>query len=311
MAGQEDAGETQRAGSDAATTLETGSGSFFYYPAGERSPIEVFYHRPRSLTASSRVLLVIPGAGRNADSYRDAWVEASEAYSVLILSPRYPEADYDFGAYHMVGTMRNIDLRSAASYREQSNIVDLDETKLVYEAESRQERWILGDFDKIVARGRQLAKLENGSYDAFGHSAGGQILHRFALLLPNSNVDRILAANSGFYTLPTALAAMPFGLAGMGVGEQTLARSFSKKLTVLVGELDNAEETGGTLLRSASADRQGLHRRARGEYFHQAAEDRAREIGAAFNWELLIVDGVGHDHVGMADAAARILYVDQ
>ncbi len=260
------------------------------------------------MTADSRVLLVIPGAGRNADDYRDAWVEESEAYSVLILSPRYPEDEYDFGGYHMVGTMRNIDLRSAVSYREQSNIVDLDETKLVYEAESRRDLWILSDFDRIVERGRQLAHLRNGAYDAFGHSAGGQILHRLALLLPDSDVDRIVAANSGLYTLPSFVDPMPFGLAGMGVGEQTLALGFAKNLIVLVGELDNEHESGGTLLRSSSADLQGLHRKARGENFYEVASARAQETGMVFNWNLVIVDGVGHDHVGMGDAAARILY---
>ena len=307
-ADQDEGGQDRRADNKVVTTLDTGSGSFQYFPTGDRPPIDVFYHRPRSMTADSRVLLVIPGAGRNADVYRDAWVEESEAYSVLILSPRYPEDDYDFGGYHMVGTMRNIDLRSAVSYREQSNIVDLDESKLVYEAESRRDRWILSDFDRIVERGRQLAQLRNGPYDAFGHSAGGQILHRFALLLPDSDVDRIVAANSGFYTLPNFVDPMPFGLAGMGVGEQALALGFAKNLIVLVGELDNEHEIGGTLLRSSSADLQGLHRKARGENFYEVARVRAQEIGTVFNWNLVIVDGVGHDHVGMGDAAARILY---
>ena len=229
-ADQDDGGQDWGVDSSVVTTLDTGSGSFQYFPTGDRLPIDVFYHRPRSMTADSRILLVIPGAGRNADDYRDAWVEESEAHSVLILSPRYPEEEYDFGGYHMVGTMRNIDLRSAVSYREQSNIVDLDETKLVYEAESRRERWILNDFDRIVERGRQLAQLRNGAYDAFGHSAGGQILHRLALLLPDSDVDRIVAANSGLYTLPSFVDPMPFGLAGMGVGEQTLALGFCEEL---------------------------------------------------------------------------------
>ena len=292
----------------AVTPLDIGSGSFLYFPMGDRPPIEVFYYRPRSMTSDSSMLLVIPGAGRNADSYRDAWVEASEAHSVLILSPKYPVEEYDFGGYHMVGAMRDIDLTSAVSYREDSNIVDLDEERLVYQAESRKEQWILEDFDRIVARGRQLARLNSDSYDAFGHSAGGQILHRFALLLPDSGADRIVAANSGFYTLPDSLAPMPFGLAGMGIGDQSLALGFAKNLVVLIGELDNEHETRGTLLRSASADLQGLHRKARGEYFHTVARARAKQMGTAFNWDLIIVEGVGHDYIRMSGAAAHLLY---
>ena len=130
-ADRDDVGQHRGANSSVVTTLDTGSGSFQYFPTGDRPPIEVFYHRPRSMTADSRVLLVIPGAGRNADSYRDACVEESETYSVLILSPRYPEDEYDFGGYHMVGTMRIIDMRSAISYREQSNIVDWGERTIM------------------------------------------------------------------------------------------------------------------------------------------------------------------------------------
>ncbi len=233
---------------------------------------------------------------------------ASEEYSVLVLAPMYLESAYDFGGYHMVGTMRNLNIVEAATYRENSNIVDLDEAKLVFLAETRKERWIIGDFDRIVALGKQLAGLRTDGYDAFGHSAGGQILHRFALLMPDSRVDRIIAANSGFYTLPDFRRPMPFGLAGLGIGEQALSAAFSKKLNVFVGELDNENETGGTLLRSASADGQGIHRLARARFFFDFARARAREIDSAFNWELIVVDGVGHNHRRMGDAAARILY---
>ena len=289
-------------------TLAVGSGSFQFDPPGDRPPIEVFYHRPQSMTVDSRVLLVIPGAGRNADSYRDAWVPESEKYSVLILSPLYPEADYDFGGYHMVGTMQNLDISAAARFREGSNVVELDETKVAFRAETRRENWILGDFDRIVDHAKQRTGLRTEAYDAFGHSAGGQILHRLALLLPDSRIDRIVAANSGFYTLPDFRTPLPFGMAGMGIGEQGLSHSFAENLTVFVGELDNENETGGTLLRSATADQQGVHRLARARFFFDFASARAKEINSTFNWQLIVVDGVGHNHRAMGDAAAKVLY---
>ncbi len=56
--------------------------------------ITVFYHRPDRFDRGSPVVMVIPGAGRHGDDYRDAWMGASEEHGVLVLSPRYPEKYY-------------------------------------------------------------------------------------------------------------------------------------------------------------------------------------------------------------------------
>lgn len=81
-----------------------------------------------------------------------------------------------------------------------------------------------------------------------------------------------------------------------------------KKLILLIGELDNETETGGTLLRSKTADQQGLHRLARAKYFYQEAISIAEEKDLECNWELKIIPGVGHNHRQMGEAAADFLY---
>ncbi|MCR9287561.1 MAG: hypothetical protein NXI23_09285 [Bacteroidetes bacterium] len=53
----------------------------------------------------------------------------------------------------------------------------------------------------------------------------------------------------------------------MPILEENLVTSFSKKLVLFNGELDNENETGGTLLRSPTVDKQGLHRIERGHFF--------------------------------------------
>ena len=101
----------------------------------------------------------------------------------------------------------------------------------------------------------------------FGHSAGGQILHRMVLLHPFSKANRIIAANSGSYTLPDTSAKFPFGIKNISHTAKMLDGAFQKKLTILLGEKDNANETRGRILRSKTADQQGTHRLARGKYF--------------------------------------------
>ena len=274
----------------------------------ENDTIEVHYHLPPNFSENSEVLLLVPGAGRNGDSYRDAWVEESEKYGVLILSPSFPEEAYPFQAYHLGGTVKLDKLDSALSFIPNSNQVVLDEGKLGLTPIIDSERWLFPEWDRIFEGAIEVLGTGQSHYDVFGHSAGGQILHRMVLFYPQTKARKIYAANSGFYTLPNFNALPPFGLKGFSLGPEDLKRSFEKKLILLLGEMDNADETGGTLLRSSSADRQGLHRLDRGKYFYQNAQANANREKIPFHWEIHVIPGVGHDHRKMGDAAANLLY---
>ena len=290
--------------------LQPGSGVFFL-PGGKGQPenvLSVYYHLPASFSETSPILIVIPGAGRNGDSYRDAWVKAAEKYGVLILSPMYPEQTYDFAAYHMGGVIEQLNIRQVVSPIAGTNQVQLTEETLSFTLQTDREQWIFSDFDRIFATVIRTLNSQQTHYDIFGHSAGGQILHRLALFYPQSKADRIIAANSGFYTLPNLNASLPFGIKETPISQASLTQSFQKKLVLMVGELDNAEETGGTLLRSPSADQQGLHRLSRGHYFFEFAKGVAKEMNGPFNWEKEIVPGVGHNQRKMAEHAAKYLY---
>lgn len=161
--------------------------------------------------------------------------------------------------------------------------------------------------DWILAAAAGSARIR---YDLFGHSAGGQILHRLAFFRPRSQADRIVAANAGFYTRPRFDTPPPFGLRGSGVSERSLRDSFACRLTLLLGELDNDPDRGGQHLHTPMADRQGRDRLARSRHFLEAGRRQARLMGAPFNWRLELVPGVAHDFRAMGRAAARLLYGD-
>ena len=290
--------------------LKIGSGSFLLEggQGKEEKAIKVFYHLPKGYTAESKILMVIPGAGRNGDSYRDAWIEKSEQHNVVILSPMYIESDYDFGAYHMCGLMTDLNLEEAVTFVKNSNVAELDETLFSFQLNPHKPTWLFTDFDRIFDRVVETIGSNQKQYDLFGHSAGGQILHRMAIFYPDSKADRIMAANSGFYTLPDTSYTLPFGLKNTSVSSADLFSPFREKLVLLIGELDNETETGGTLLRSPTVDLQGAHRLARGQYFYETAKKQAEQFGADFNWELVIVPNVGHNHRKMGDTAAKYLY---
>lgn len=292
--------------------IETGSGTFVVGggPGHRDDLVTVFYHMPETFTPASPVLMVIPGAGRNGWDYRDAWVEASEAHGVLILSPRYSEEDYGFDDYHMGGLLEDSNLVGIARFMENSSQVTLDEDRLEYRVNREEAEWIFDDFDHLFRMAAAAVGSTRETYDVFGHSAGGQILHRMALLHPESRAGRIVAANSGFYTLPDLTAPLPFGLEDAPVDEDDLRRSFRQQLVLLLGAEDDHAEAGGTFLRSPSADEQGSGRLQRGRTFYRSAKEKAAELGVELRWELRVVPGVGHDHGGMTEAAAAYLYGD-
>lgn len=336
----------------AGVTIAAGSGSFLI-EGGQAHPearIRVFYHRPNGLDASSPVMIVIPGAGRNGDDYRDAWVEHSEKFGVLVLAPSYPERYYPgYWSYNLGGMTSQVKLRldiTLDTDADMSRLAESDEaldsagatqdvvghtafgmlarqmlvfdhTGLISDVDVRAvglevnhdtEGWIFSDFDRIFELARDKLDLDADGYDLFGHSAGGQVLHRMALFWPASKARRIVAANSGWYTIPDFMIDFPYGLAGTPVDRKWLADALGERLVVFLGEMDDANETRGDLRNTPEADRQGPGRLSRGQFFFRQAEKSARQLGVEFRWNLEVVPGVGHDYRRMSAAAADYLY---
>ena len=298
--------------SNSALNIQINEGSGFFQiegGLGHRSDsITIYYHKPKNMASNSKILLVIPGAGRNGDSYRDSWIETSEKHSVLIISPSYPEAKYSYGDYHLGGIVKALNLTKGITFKKNSNQVLMDEAIVEFNINLNSNQWIYNDFDRIFNLVKKSTKSKQRKYDMFGHSAGGQILHRYVMMHPNSKADRILASNAGTYTLTDYSTDFPFGIKNMDFNKKQLSKAFKKSLVLFLGELDNADETGGRMLRSKTADKQGTHRLARGNYFYNHSVETAKELNVKFNWNLVVIPEVGHNQREMAKAAAKYLY---
>mgnify|MGYP000433335272 CR=1 FL=1 len=279
--------------------IESGSGNFEIQGGKEypRKIITVYYHKPASFSADTKVLFVVPGAGRNGWSYRDAWKAASEKYDVLILSPSYSEKIYpNFWSYNLAGMIKNV-------------VINKERTAIKsFDVVSESEKWIYSDFDRIFNAVIDGLSMNAEGYDMFGHSAGGQILHRFTLFNPENKANRILASNSGWYTVADYKEQFPYGLKGAPLDNKSLKLSFSNKLTIFLGEQDNQDETRGHLVRNSVIDRQGTHRLSRGKYFFEKAQWLANKQKFPLNWSIHVVPDVGHNYRAMSQAAAIFLY---
>ena len=268
--------------------------------------IKVHYYLPGGLQSDSRVLLIVPGAGRNSYEYRNEWLEVARKKNILIAALGYPEDKYDFAAYHMGGVMKNLTIENLPA--DISGVIRLNDDDIKFDTNTDKKDWLFGDFDRLFVLLRTMTGLTNDRYDIFGHSAGAQILHRPALFHPKSHADTIVAANAGFYTLPDFTRPPPTGLDGTGITKAGLVDAFTTNLTLLLGENDDSEDAGGILLRTPTIDEQGQGRLSRGRYFYKTGQEQAAVLDAPFHWRLETVPGVGHNFRAMSRAAHDILY---
>lgn len=278
--------------------LQQGSGEFLIEGGFDSEKhITVHYYKPKKFNSDSHVVMVIPGAGRNGDDYRNAWIEQSEKYNLLVLSPEYSEKHYPrFWNYNLGGMITDVKINKEKTGIESFSI------------EKNSKRWIYNDFDRIFNLVKKELKFNDDTYDMFGHSAGGQILHRLTIFKPNNKANRILASNSGWYTVPTDAEEFPYGISGITIKESKLEASFKSNLVLFLGEKDDANEKRGDLRHTQDLDKQGLHRFARGKHFYNTSKEVAKKSNLEFNWKLEIIPDLGHDYRGMSISAAEFLY---
>ncbi len=285
--------------------LPSGAGVFQWQHSPDSKIVNVHYYQPKEFNQDSKILMVLPGASRNSDTYRNAWLSTAINRNILIISLGFPERDFNFADYHLAGMVDQFTFQSPTRRKVgHSDVIQLDSNTIEYEANSDRGDWLFNDIELIFDYVVGVIGAVQSKFDLFGHSAGGQIAHRYALFGASEKVDNILAANSGFYTLPDFQLRFPFGLKGLDQSQQLDCKQFTSQLTLLLGENDNAIGTGGVFLVTSETQAQGDGRLQRGEHFYRKSKAKAGELGCTFNWNLKRVPNVGHNGYEMAQAAA-------
>ena len=252
-------------------------------PRGGGREITVHVHRPASFTADSPVLMVMHGRARNGRDYCRFFAGESDRHGFLVVAPEFAEGQYPNPHGYNYGNMCGVDgvLRPRGEWLFP----------------------VLGAvFDDVRVRMRSLRE----KFFLFGHSAGGQLVHRLAMFGWLPAIERAVAANSGSYTLPTQSVRFPFGLDGAAFGEDRLRAAFARPLAILLGDAD-VNPNDEHLPREAGAMAQGAHRFARGQRYLEVARHEAQRLGMPLAWRLSIVPGVAHSGEQMAPFAVREL----
>ena len=266
-----------------AEPLAAGSSSFeFSEWAGEPFNVRIF--TPENRSNEMPVVIVMHGASRDVERYFNDWAPLGEANSQIIVVPEFSKADFPRSARYNLG-----------------HVFDAETGAL-----RAEEVWTFSAieplFDEVVAR---LGTRHTG-YTIYGHSAGGQFVHRFLYYKPDARVDRYIAANSGWYTMPLLDIDYPYGLRRSQVDESQLARIFASDVVLLLGRKDT-NPSDENLRQAKEAQLQGASRLQRGMSMYRVANAHAKELGLAFNWRLEFVDDADHLNAKMAPAASSLV----
>lgn len=245
-------------------------------------PVTAWTFIPEGCLPDCQVQYVFHGVARNGEEYLGNWIASAKAGRFIVVVPEFSRRHYPKDTDYSLGRVLN-------------------------EPDPRKWAFAVPDhlFDHLKAR----LKLRADTYRAFGHSAGGQFVHRWLLFRPDNRASVIIAANPGWYTMPewdpeNSTLSFPFSLVGSPIGQKQLQEALSRPFTLMLGERDT-DPKHKTLNRSPGALAQGAHRLKRGQTFFAAARDAARRLGSVFAWDLVVVPNTAHDNAAMAMAAVN------
>ncbi len=258
------------------------SGVFAYpEPASETGRMDVHFHAPANWTSDGPVLIVLHGYKRNAETYCYDWKPEADRLGALLLAPEFDQTGFPSPRAYEVGAMRTPDRKSFRP----------------------PEAWSFGAVDRVFDAARERFGATRQTYWLYGHSAGGQFVHRLALYIEDARFSHAIAANAGAYSA-TDDGRFPYGL-GHQHPERDVANFLGRNLTILLGQKDR-NRTAKVLLRSPEAMRQGPHRLARGRYFYQTGLRAAATMGVPCNWRIVEAPDAGHSNRALAPVAAEL-----
>lgn len=235
-------------------------------------------HRP-----DTPVLFVHHGVARNGRDYRDYWIDHARDLDLFVVSIEFPEATFPAYLWYNFGNLHAKD--GTANPR---------------------EAWSFGIIPRLFDAMRAQGITTRERYGQFGHSAGGQLVHRMLSFGYRGRVAIAVSANAGTYAMPDLDIPWPFGLGETEVTPDRLREILAFPITVMAGTEDT-KTTGRFFPKGPRSNRQGATRYERAHNYLRAGQQAAEALGVTCAWRVIDVVGVGHQGRGMSDAAAPLI----
>jgi hypothetical protein len=252
-------------------------------PALPDRPLALHAARPLHYTPDTPLLFVHHGIRRNGAAYRDYWLKLAEEIGVLAIAIEFSEEFFpDYLRYHF-GNMH-------------------DEAG----APIPRAQWTYGIDERLFSALQAQGVTTRRDYGLFGHSAGGQFVHRMLSFGYRDRVTVAVCANAGTFAMPDLEIAWPFGLGDTDVDAGALAALLQFPLTVMAGTQD-IKTTGQFFPKGPRSMRQGGTRYERAHNYVRAGHAAAEALGTRCAWTVIDVPDVGHDGKRMSVAAAPVV----
>jgi poly(3-hydroxybutyrate) depolymerase len=239
--------------------------------------------RPRRYDSETPVLFVHHGVGRNGAAYRDYWMSLVEAAGILAIAVEFPEESFpDYLWYHF------------------GNLHDESGTP------NPREQWTYGIDERLFDALQDQGLTTRQRYGLFGHSAGGQYVHRMLSFGYRDRVAVAVSANAGTYAMPDLTTPWPFGLGETCLDPDGLRQLLEFPITVMTGTRDT-KTTGRFFPKGPRSMRQGATRHERAHNYVRAGHATAEVLQTRCAWKVINVPDVGHDGERMSVAAAPVV----
>ena len=287
----------------------------FQFVARDNNTLNVYAYMATGYDPkTSPILFVMHGMGRTAESYLRITAPIAERYNALAIAPEFPNGTGLYGEetqntepYTLGVGIGGTPNTSDGSYNE---------------SEWRKpEDYLYSEVEHLFEAVKQMLGADICRYHIWGHSAGAQFVHRLLTFLPDARVERAVAANAGWYTLPRTGGPdnsdywFPYGLTGTPLSDPDVGPMFEKRLTILLGLEDTVNSTDEVdndgPRNSAQANTQGYNRLDRGNlYFAEAQWQAASMPSYEFNWNVAHVPHANHSSSKMVAWAGWYLFRD-
>jgi len=252
-------------------------------PAFPDRPLVLHAARPRQYHAATPVLFAHHGVRRNGRDYRDYWLDLVDEARVLAIAIEFPEASFpEYLWYHF------------------GNLHTKDGTP------NPREAWTFGIDVRLFEQLHAQGVTSRQSYGLFGHSAGGQYVHRMLSFGFRDEVAVAVSANAGTYAMPDLATPWPFGLGETDVDTEGLRALLAFPITAMAGTED-VLTTGRFFPKGPRSMRQGATRYERAQNYVQSGHAAAAALQTSCAWKVIDVPGVGHDGKGMSAAAGPVV----
>lgn len=277
--------ESKLSGNDLSGLVATSGATSSPYFDAHFPDQELVLHaaRPCNWHPDMPVLFVHHGVARNGRDYRDYWLPHVDDSEFLVIAIEFPEASFPEYLWYNFGNLHGKD--GTANPREQ---------------------WTFAIDTRLFQALRDQGITRTLRYGLFGHSAGGQYVHRMLSFGYRDQVAVAVGANAGTYAMPDLQINWPWGLGATEVSADSLAALLSFNLTIMAGTEDT-KTTGRFFPKGAKSMKQGPTRYARAHTYLATGQRAAAACGVPFGWRVIDVPGVGHDGRRMSDAAAPII----